>query len=335
MSVLTGRRQQIISGESEPTAQEVDDSALLNSALLKSPAVKARLEGAASGAEPAGLPGFWPAALRACSEQGHAKLFTEKDWEVLEYLTEVKVDAWSPFGANDDEWTPPGVNKMLEGLGRDGDDAQMAQLAMARESMEMARESMNAESDGEMNGLAITLTFAPNPYLEPNSLELVMRCHHHGMGMSELAEVLPPSGPSFKEGMDPRVKKAIKTQRKKGRSPMKSTVLKPTYSFFGLFQVADADEQEYDDDGAAGSDLDEKHTAVFDLFTEQLVPMASHFYLVHHGLLPHFEEGDDDYGEGEWDDLEGPEFDDLPDADFADFEGEKPKKGQKPKRIGS
>ena len=87
MSVLTGRRQQIISGESEPTAQEVDDSALLNSALLKSPAVKARLEGAASGAEPAGLPGFWPAALRACSEQGHAKLFTEKDWEVLEYLT--------------------------------------------------------------------------------------------------------------------------------------------------------------------------------------------------------------------------------------------------------
>ena len=141
----------------------------------------------------------------------------------------MKVDVWSPFGANDDEWTPPGVNKMLEGLGRDGDDAQMAQLAMARESMEMARESMNAESDGEMNGLAITLTFAPNPYLEPNSLELVMRCHHHGMGMSELAEVLPPSGPSFKEGMDPRVKKAKEPPQSTPTPPL-NTPYPPTPS---------------------------------------------------------------------------------------------------------
>ena len=94
------RRSAIVSGASEPTTDEVTSSSFETAHLVDA-------EVPTSGV-PEGVPGFWATAIKQClnsdlaTEDGEEddlpleERFSEKDWEVLDYLVDVRTSLWVP-----------------------------------------------------------------------------------------------------------------------------------------------------------------------------------------------------------------------------------------------
>ena len=89
--ILT-RRQQIVEGDDKPTDAEVEAWASQVGNIhndLPDPSVAMN---------PSGIPYFWPAALRTwlMTTAVDGLTVTSADWEVLDYLREVRVAPWHP-----------------------------------------------------------------------------------------------------------------------------------------------------------------------------------------------------------------------------------------------
>ena len=99
------RRSAIVSGASEPTTDEVTCSSFETAHLVDA---EVPTEGVSEG-----VPGFWATAIRQCLRAPHDKVtaaaevgeeeevpleqhFSEKDWEVLDYLVDVRTTVWEP-----------------------------------------------------------------------------------------------------------------------------------------------------------------------------------------------------------------------------------------------
>jgi hypothetical protein len=94
------RRSAIVSGASEPTTDEVTSSSFETAHLVDA-------EVPTSGV-PEGVPGFWATAIKQCLNSDLAtedveeddlpleQRFNEKDWEVLDYLVDVRTTLWVP-----------------------------------------------------------------------------------------------------------------------------------------------------------------------------------------------------------------------------------------------
>ena len=92
------RRSSIVSGASEPTREEIASSSFETAHLVDA-------EVPTSGV-PKGVPSFWSTAIKQCinaePDDGDAddlpleERFSEKDWEVLDYLVDVRTSLWVP-----------------------------------------------------------------------------------------------------------------------------------------------------------------------------------------------------------------------------------------------
>lgn len=129
---LFQRRAQIISGEIEPTEEEVLSSAYFAEFQEQGETAAA---GDAEENEVGGVPAFWPTALRSCVSLNHIPGFevSEADWAVLDYLTDVSSRPWE----GDVDAVPEGWDV----------------------------------STGEP-GFSLHFSFAPNPFLESRELVL-------------------------------------------------------------------------------------------------------------------------------------------------------------------
>lgn len=134
--LIVQRRQSIIDGADEPTAEEVERSTYdpEDSPLPETVATE----------EAIGIPHFWPTAFRVWHEiqrDGGALTVSDADYEVLEYLKCIRVSPWQPPSS---------------AVGVDEDD-------------ELA-DSLDFEIDGP--GFSIHFSFEENPYLEENDIAL-------------------------------------------------------------------------------------------------------------------------------------------------------------------
>jgi len=148
---LMERRQSIVAGLSEPGDADIAASTLLTD-------VPTAAEAEAGAAAASGVPGFWVAAMRECDslETEDGPLCTERDWRVLEHLSEIRMA----------DWEPPA---------EEGDDA------------------FDADEPADGLGFSLHFTFEPNPFLEPGCTELALFCHHDGE-VARVAEPVWQSG---------------------------------------------------------------------------------------------------------------------------------------------
>lgn len=120
---IFAKRQQIIEGKREPTDEEVSLAKVVGD-------VTRGLPEASKAVDPAGVPFFWPVAMRmwldeAKELEGEVVEVTDADWRVLDHLREIRVEPWTPpdmdlmpelelpeitapaFGADEDNPSPP------------------------------------------------------------------------------------------------------------------------------------------------------------------------------------------------------------------------------------
>ena len=194
---LFARRQAIVVGESEPTEEEVKASAYFE-ALQET---EAQDNGAPDPSQDVvGVPAFWSTIMthRSAMQIEHFQM-SDADVSILEYLTDVHHDAW------DDEES---------GITMEGFEASFSSLGDP--------------------GFKITFSFAPNPFLENDSLTLY--CN----GDMEVVEVDTPVWKD--EKLDPTVAWVTKKVKKRGGGPVtKKAVAKPADSFFRIFELTSTD----------------------------------------------------------------------------------------------
>lgn len=272
------RRMAIVSGESEPSDDEVGSSSFETAHLVGSEAPTAGV--------PAGVPGFWATAIRQCfatqdmgmgeeDDENDEPRISERDWEVLDYLVDVRTASWMPPA-------PRWQDVMTE------EDAKAQ--GMTREDLD--RMDAEAEDDGEADlGFSLTFRFAKaNPFFEEGQDELVLYCYSHG----EICQTSPESLP-WKEGMDPTVDTKVKRKKRKGSNvSQRVTEEVPKLSFFRLFTVLDP--QDGDDDPFYDQ-VAKMQEEMPMMLRENLVPYASALYI--QALLNESEDDFDDEAMGE------------------------------------
>ena len=135
------------------------------------------------------------------------------------------------------------------------------------------------ESDEE--GFALRLSFAPNELLA--SEELVLYCHGGG-------EVVDATPPVWKDPQhDPTRSWRLKKVKKRGaEASQKKLVARPTESFFRIFDVLGANDDDRASDDALYP-LPELQTELILRLREDAIPRAAMYYI---NALHGFEDGD-------------------------------------------
>lgn len=268
---IMARRSAIVAGSAEPSDEEVASSSFETEHLV----------GAAGSPEPdgapTGVPGFWAAAMKQCvalHDNPESPAFTDKDWEVLEHLEDIRMEPWMP--------PMPSWSDVMG-------EEQLEQNGLTPEMVE----AMDAQQDDDENDLGFVLRFRfakGNPFFETDE-ELAIYCHSHG----EVAQVAPEVL-QWRDGKDPTVSTKVKRKKRKGSGvSQRVTIEEPQPSFFRIFAVAGED----GGDEAFGEDVSEMQERLCTVLREHLVPHATAFYI--QALL---ETGDDGgFGdEDAWDD---------------------------------
>lgn len=276
---LYRRRQDIVAGGDEPTDEEVRGS------VYFSEIVSDDEPAAGDGADPPGVPLFWPTAMRMCPSLSDIEGFaiSDADWAVFQHLTELSIEPWD---------APPEAavgGEMFEMM-------QQLQEASGEQGMPLSS-SMAMDAPG----FALRFKFSPNEFLEGD--EMVLYCNGN-------CEVLDLTAPVWREGADPTVRLVTKKVKKRGQPTVKQLVPKPAESFFRIFAIPNSDEMDFDDEGEPVHRPGEllpvaglQEELLFRL-REDLVPRAGMYYIsaLNGGSL----DDDDDWGpDGE--DFGGPE----------------------------
>jgi len=285
------RRSAIVSGASEPTTDEVTSSSFETAHLVDA-------EVPTSGV-PEGVPGFWATAIKQClnsdlaTEDGEEddlpleQRFSEKDWEVLDYLVDVRTTLWVPPAPRWDD-------VMTE------EDAQAQGLTP--EQLEQMDADADADGDDEReSGFALSFRFAQgNPFFDAELEELVIHCYSHGEVAHVTPEVLP-----WRAGMDPTFETKVKRKRRKGSSvSQRISEEVPRQSFFRLFTPLEALEEQDDEELAASVAKMQQEMPL--MLRENLVPYASALYI--QALLEEGGDGFDDDDALDESDLRGNNF---------------------------
>jgi len=285
------RRSAIVSGASEPTTDEVTSSSFETAHLVDA-------EVPTSGV-PEGVPGFWATAIKQClnsdlaTEDGEEddlpleQRFSEKDWEVLDYLVDVRTTLWVPPAPRWDD-------VMTE------EDAQAQGLTP--EQLEQMDADADADGDDEReSGFALSFRFAQgNPFFDAELEELVIHCYSHGEVAHVTPEVLP-----WRAGMDPTFETKVKRKRRKGSSvSQRISEEVPRQSFFRLFTPLEALEEQEDEELAASVAKMQQEMPL--MLRENLVPYASALYI--QALLEEGGDGFDDDDALDESDLRGNNF---------------------------
>jgi len=285
------RRSAIVSGASEPTTDEVTSSSFETAHLVDA-------EVPTSGV-PEGVPGFCATAIKQClnsdlaTEDGEEddlpleERFSEKDWEVLDYLVDVRTSLWVPP-------SPRWDDVMTE------EDAQAQGLTP--EQLEQMDADADADGDDEReSGFALSFRFAQgNPFFDAELEELVIHCYSHGEVAHVTPEVLP-----WRAGMDPTFETKVKRKRRKGSSvSQRISEEVPRQSFFRLFTPLEALEEQDDEELAASVAKMQQEMPL--MLRENLVPYASALYI--QALLEEGGDGFDDDDVLDESDLRGNNF---------------------------
>lgn len=243
---LLERRAAIVRGDAEPSAEEAEPLARYLDGRSES----------SCGPAPRGVPGFWLLALSAHDDLVEA--ITDKDAEVLEYLTDVRCE---PF----DGIVPS------QGWGDAGADA------MAKVADEDLRRADFVDHD---SGFDLTLSFAPNKFL--HGQRMVKRVWSDGQDV--FASLGGGGDAAWHSGQDPTKRVRARGCGGGGRPPLRipqpfQVVVKHSKktnqkvkkeedqsSFFTAFRpvlmvVNSADEDDYDGDDVPGEAKQAQHVA--------------------------------------------------------------------------
>ena len=284
---IYAQRQSIVSGAEEP-----DDALVASSQMGQVLDDSSFAQGTGDPESDAaffargGVPHFWAGAIRGCDPFHEATddegemlpVVCDGDWEVLQHLVDVSMDAWEPPQRS--------LGHLDAGVDDDGDE-----FGELSETIEEA-------------GYSLTFRFAPNDMLAPGCEELTLYCYSH----HEVADVSPQKI-EWQPGRDPTVRTTTRRpKRRKGKPPPEPvTVEIPTDSLFRIFTPPLSLDDDFGDasggygeaEAAAGvahpATLQE---AVVAMVRETLIPHATAYYLKSMAGSDGFEEEDDDgYGD--------------------------------------
>ena len=262
------RRRAIVTGEDEPSDEEVAASSIAP--------LDADASDPADSSCPSGIPGFWMTAMMQCDalHDPERPVFNDNDWLVLQHVEDVRAEPWTPPPpAFDDGLYDEDGNPAFPDDDDDDDDDAMA----------------DDEGDRD-HGFAIHFAFAKdNPFIDADGLELSVYCYSHG----EVALVAPDVIP-WRDGMDPTTQTRTKKKRnKRTGQTVERRVHEKVPSFFNIFMQFDLDDPEVLGDGGggggggSGAQMDEKlieatveqQERICLAIRENLVPHATAYYI--------------------------------------------------------
>ena len=259
------RRRTIVTGEDEPSDEEVRASSI---------SLDVDASDSAGKSCPPGIPGFWMTAMMQCDalQDPDRPVFNDNDWLVLQHVEDVRAEPWTPpapafdDGLHDEDGNPAFPDD------DDDDDEVMAD-----------------DDDDRGHGFAVHFTFAKdNPFIDADARELSVYCYSHG----EVALVAPDVIP-WRGGMDPTTQTRKKKKRnKRTGQTVERTVHEKVPSFFNIFTQFDHDNPEELGGGGGGGAGDgaqmgeelmeatvEQQERICLAIRENLVPHATAYYI--------------------------------------------------------